>query len=136
MATTGILNGTALLLYVGGTAVAHCTSHTLSVSMSTRDATTKDSAGWSAALEGLRSWEASGEGLVAFDAAYGYSDLFALITSRAAVTIKLSTEETGDKYLSGSARLTSLEESAGTEESVTFSFSFEGTGALTEYTGS
>ena len=136
MATTGILNGTALLLYVDGTAVAHSTSHTLSVSHATRDATTKDSSGWEDALNGLRSWEASGEGLVAFDAAYGYSDLFALITARSTVTIKLSTEVTGDKYYEGSALLTSLEESAGTEENISFSYTFKGTGALTEYTGS
>jgi len=130
MATTGILNGTDLLMYVGSDIIGHATSHTLSVTMSSRDSTTKSSGGWAAKLGGLRSWEASGEGFMAYDASYGYDELLAVLIARTAVTIKLSTEETGDTYWTGSALLESIEQSSGVEENVTFSFSFGGTGAL------
>lgn len=132
--TTGIVNGTDLLLYVGGTAVAHSKSHTLSVSHEPRDATTKDSNGWDESLEGMRSWSIDGEALQAFDANYGHSDLLALITTRTKVTVKFSTEVTGDSYWTGEAWLTACELEAGTEESASYSFSFKGTGALSENT--
>lgn len=135
MATTGIVNGTDLLIYVGGTAVAHATSHSLSLSMDTRDATTKDSEGWTDRLEGLRSWEISGNALFAFDAAYGFDDLFTVYTGRTAVTVKFSSEVSGDKYYSGSGYLTSLTLDAPTEDNASFAFTVQGNGTLTEYTG-
>ena len=45
MATTGIINGTDFGIYIGGTKVASATSASISLSMSPRDATSKDSAG-------------------------------------------------------------------------------------------
>ena len=134
MATTGLLNGTLMKVYVDGTAVAYTTSASISTSMSTRDATTKDSSGWSEKKEGLREVSVSGDFLHAFDASYGYSDLFALLTNRTKVTIRFSTEVSGDKYLSGSAYLTSLDQEAGTEETISGSFTFEGDGEWTEGT--
>jgi len=134
MATTGILNGTDLLVYVGSDAIAHSTSCSLSLSMDTRDATTKDSAGWTDRLEGLRSWEISGEGLVALDAEYGFTDLFALYNGRTSATVKFSTEVSGDKYYSGTAYLTSLEQEAPTEDNTSFSFTFSGSDVLSETT--
>ena len=55
MATTGIANGTAFSLYVGGTLIAGGTAHSFERSMSTRDTTSKDSAGNKESLEGLGS---------------------------------------------------------------------------------
>ena len=46
MATTGIMNGTLLGVYVGSTLIAHATEGSISLSMDTRDATTKDSSGY------------------------------------------------------------------------------------------
>ncbi len=132
MATTGIVNGTSLLLYVDGTAVSHSTNFTINMTMETRDATTKDSSGWSDKLEGLRSWSIDGEAMMAFDATYGFDDLFALYNGRTSATVLFSTEVSGDKYYTGTGYLTSLSETAGVEDSATFSFTFEGTGTLTE----
>lgn len=132
MATTGIVNGTLLVLYVNDVAIASTTQHTLSLQMATRDATNKSSSGWSAKLPGVRSWSATGSGLFAFDAAYGYDDLFGLVNARTLVTVKLSTEVSGDKFYQGSAYLTDVQMDSPTEENTTFSFTFEGTGALSE----
>lgn len=130
MATAGIFNGTLVGLYIGGTKVAHGTSHSFSSSHEPRDATTKDSGGWSEVLEGLRSWEISGDFLLAQDASYGIDDIDTIIQNRTKVTLRFSTEVTGDNYYNGDAYITELSVEAGTEESATFSLSFTGTGAI------
>ena len=133
-ATVGILNGTLLKVYVNGVAVAKTTSHTLNTSMSTRDITTKDSAGWKEGLEGLREWSIDGDFLQSEDAAYGYQDLFAHYTNRTKVTLKFTSSVSADVYYQGSAYLTSLSREAPLEDNVSGSFSFEGTGVLSEKT--
>jgi len=135
MATTEIINGTSLVLYIGAVAVGSATGHTLSVQMATRDATTKSSDGWAAKLAGLRSWTASGSGFVCFADTYGYEELQAAVIARTAVTVKLSTEVAGDTYYSGSGYLTGIDLDAPVEESSTYTFTIEGTGALTPYVG-
>lgn len=130
MATTGIINGTDFGVYVGGTKVAHATSASVSWSMSVRDATSKDSAGWSESLEGMMEWSIEGEGLFALDASFGYVDLKALAVAREVLEIRFSSEASGDEYHTGSAFLVDLSADAGTEESMNMSFSFTGTGPL------
>ena len=134
--TTGIINGTDLLLYVNGVAVAHASSHSLSMGMNTLDASTKSSAGWKDLKPGQRSWNISGEHLYAFDAAFGATGLMAIFTARSLVTVKFATTNNLNKRFTGSGYLTSLDLNAPNEENSTFSFSIEGTGVLTEATGS
>lgn len=130
MATTGIINGTDFGVYVGNTKIAHATSASISSSMSVRDATSKDSAGNSESLEGMMEWSVEGEGLFALDASYGYVDLHTVLRNRAVVTIRFSSEVSGNEYHEGTAFLVDLSADAGLEESMTFSFSFTGTGPL------
>lgn len=130
MATVSVLNGTNIGIYVGGTKVAQATSGSISITHSPRDITSKDSAGWSQSLEGLREWSVEGEGMFAFDATYGYVDLNAVLVARAAVTIRFSTEISTDEYYEGTAIMTDLSADSSVEESVTFSFSFQGTAGL------
>lgn len=130
MATTGILNGTLLGIYVGGTLVSHSTSNSISVSHSPRSATSKDSGGWSDNLEGLREWSGEGEAYLALNASYGINDLVSIMKARTKVTIRFSTEVSGDQYFEGQAYLDSINADSSPEESATFSYSFTGTGAL------
>lgn len=130
MATNNIINGTDFGVYVGGVKVAFATSASVSMTMSPRDATSKDSAGWSESLEGLMDWSVEGEGLLALDAAYGYVDLKSVLTTRDCVTIRFSSETSGAEYHEGEAFLVDLSADSATEESMTFSFSFTGTGPL------
>ena len=125
-----VKNGTSIAIYVGGTKVAQLTSASVPTSHGTRDITSKDSAGWAEALEGLREWGVEGEGMFDLASAYGYTDLFALIKSRASVTLRWSSETSGEEYHEGDAFLTDLSGDAGVEESATFSFSFSGSGGL------
>ena len=134
MATTGVINGTLLGVYIGGTLIAKSTSCTLNIVHNTRNTSSKDSSGWEEALGAMRSWTVSGDFLDAEDAAYRFDDLFSLINNRSVVTLKFSSEVSGDKYYTGSALLTSLDREAPMEDNVSGAYSFKGTGALSEAT--
>lgn len=141
MASTGINNGTltALYIYVADvpTKVAHLTGNDLSVSMSTRDTSSKDSGGWKTTKEGQKSWEFTGSGFFAEDATgIGYEELYDYWTARTEVLIVQTSDVNGDKKYKGLARITSLSRSNPVEDSETFECTFEGTGPLTKYTES
>jgi len=129
-----ILNGTVFLLSIGGTALPDQTEGSISISMETRDITTKDSSGYRELLEGVRSGSISVSGLVDDDGAGGAgSDLFGHLDGRSSVSIVFGFDDASDDYnYSCSAFCTSLEVSAATEDNVTYSATFEITGAITE----
>ncbi len=131
MATTGIINGTALGVYIGGTLITHSTSANISFSMETRDASTKDSAGYRAILEGQRSWTIEAEGMTALDATQGFEELFAAWVARTVLTVKFATPDGADQFYQGSGYCTSLSVDSGVEDSSTFSATFEMSGAVT-----
>tara|TARA_R110000744_G_scaffold4042_3_gene14933 strand:+ start:6546 stop:6974 length:429 start_codon:yes stop_codon:yes gene_type:complete len=137
MATTGIINGTDLVVSVdvaGGTTfvpITYSTTANISFSMETREATTKDSAGYQEVLEGLRSVTIDAEAMTALDATFGFEGLFALWTGRTQVNLEFGTTETGDQVYQVKAYMTSLAVSSGVEDSSTYSISFECTGAVT-----
>lgn len=133
MATTGVFNGTLLVVKVGGVAVAHSTSCSLSVSTDLPEATTKDSGGWAQQIQGVRSWSVSTDGLAVIEASaagINVEDLFSSISSRTDVTLTFSTFVSGDKIWTGSAAVESLDFTGDMESPATFSASFTGTGAL------
>ena len=131
MASTGINNGTLFAIYIGGTKVSYLTSNNFSVNLATRNATTKDSAGWADNLEGVKSWTASGEGMFAENATLGFDDLFASLTARTVVAVVMK-GAVGDKQYAGNAYITALQRTSPTEDSETYSATLTGTGALTE----
>lgn len=131
-----ILKGNIMSLYLGapGTAVAHSTSDSMELNGETIDVTSKDSAGWKELISGLKSGSFSGEAFFDEDAAYGFSDLFALFNAGTPIALRFSDELSGNKYYSGNCLITSLSREAGNEEAMTFSYSLELTGALAEQT--
>jgi len=140
MATTGIVNGTDLFVGIdstaggGGTtfvALTHATSANITFNMETREATTKDSAGYTEVLEGLRSVTIDTEAMTALDATFGYEELFALWEDRTLFNLEFGTAATGDTVYQVKGYLTSLAVSSGVEDSSTFSASFECTGQVT-----
>lgn len=133
--TAGKINGTDFLLYVNDTAIGGTTSHTLDLGMDTRETSNKDDNGWRTLKEGMRNWSASGDGFFAFDATYGYNDLFALVTNRTYVKVRLSTDTAGNTFFQGYGYLTNLSADTPNEDNTTYSFTFEGSGPLTKYTG-
>jgi len=128
MATTGVFNGTNLLLKIGGTTVGHTTSCSMSLSMDTPEATTKDSAGFSEYIGGVKGGEISFEGLIAYD------DSFNAIQAADNLTCVFGTAETGDAIYTADGFLTSVEMSGEMEAAVTYSGSITITGAIVKST--
>lgn len=132
------MNSTDVVIIVASEIVGKMTSASLSVTMATRDISTKDSAGWMEVLEGQKSWTLSGEGLVVYNNAGKATpdDIYTLLSNRAAVTIEFGSETTDEKYYTGSGFFTEFSTDAGVEDNATFSFSFQGTSTLTQGTQS
>ena len=129
-----ILNGTVFLLSVAGTALADQTEGSISISMETRDITTKDSAGYRELLEGVRSGTISVSGLIDDDGAGGAGGtLFSTLDGRASVALVFGFDDASDDYnYTCNGFCTSMEVSGGTEDNVTYSATFEITGAITQ----
>jgi predicted secreted protein len=142
MPTTGIFNGTNLVVLVGTEVVAHSTSCSLSVSADLPDSTTKSSGGWAEEIGGLKSWSLTTDGLATVSPAgadYVVGDIFTAWSNRTTVQVKFttvsgSTPVTGDLIWYGSAFIESLDITADMESPATYSVSFTGTGILTQGT--
>lgn len=132
MATTGVIDGALLLMYLDSVAVGSATTHTLTLQMATRNTTTKGSAGWETSASGVRNWSATGSGLLVFSDTLGYSQLLALIVNRTSVSLRLSSEVSGDKFWEGTAWLTDLSLDSPDNENSTYTYTFKGTGVLSE----
>lgn len=141
MATTGVMNGTKLRLYIdvaaGSTYVVMGTSMdcTINFSHSARETTNQGSAGWADFLEGKRSATIDFNNLFAEDSAVNFDDFLGVLldnTLRGKITFKLATATTGDSTITGTAYLTSLSKSGGgPENNVTMSGSLQVTGVVT-----
>lgn len=136
MATTNVTNSTLFVFKAGSAGsvqVSHLTDFTISDSMEPRDITTKDSGGHRYLLEGLRSYELSIAGLVAFDATLGVytssTGIRTILQARTVQTWIAGTGVSGDPKLSGDGYWTSLEVSSpDSEANCTFSATLQGTG--------
>lgn len=129
-----ILNGTVFLLKVATVALPDQTEGSISISMETRDITTKDSTGYRELLGGLKSGSISVSGLVDDDATGGAGGtLFTALEGRTAVALVFGFDDASDDYnYTCNGLCTSLEVSGSTEDNVTYSATFEITGAITQ----
>ena len=141
---TGYINGSDILLSVGGKAIGHCTTHTLTFNSETKDRAVKPaaSAGYSSGLwkgkgvTGL-SISLSAEGLRYYgEGENGFDELSALWGAGAPITVKAFQRE-GDAspYLEGQFVITSLEETSPAQDDATYSISLENDGEPTPYPG-
>lgn len=136
MATTGVFNGTNLLVKViadGGTlaTIGHTTSCSMSLTHDLPEATTKDSSGYAEFISGVRGGTISFEGLVAYDDASNAEEIIGYVTSRNKVDWSFGTAETGDTVYSGEGFISSIEVSAEMESPVSYSGEITITGAIT-----
>lgn len=134
MATTGVFNGTNLILTIEGATVGHTTSCSMSLSMDTPEATTKDSNGFSEYIGGVKGGEISFEGLVAYDDTANAIEFADYLLARTQLTCVFGTAETGDAVYTAEGFLSSVEMSAEMEAAVTYSGSITITGAITKST--
>ncbi len=136
---TGYCNGSDMLLYIGGKAVGHCTSHTTTLNAETKDRAVKPvaSASISAGLwkgkgvVGL-SVSISAEGLVFYqETENGYKSTLALAVKGQSVEVKCMERENADKpYLTGKFVIASLERTDPAQDDATYSISLENDGVV------
>ena len=132
--TNAVLNGTDLGVYTGVSPVliALATTCTLNVNRDMRDTSNKDSAGWKQVLTGQRSWTVTAECLYNPSSTNGWgATLYAAWKDGTLLTLTIK-NGTQDYYWSGTAYITSMSMNAPNEGNVTYSVSFQGTGALTQ----
>tara|TARA_B110000967_G_scaffold72441_1_gene75004 strand:+ start:1985 stop:2431 length:447 start_codon:yes stop_codon:yes gene_type:complete len=139
---TGLLNGTDLLLKVGGTSgnetlIAYATSCSLELSADEIDQTNKDSQGWKSIILGSRSWSVSADALYQNEttgSTQDFNTFFANVENRTAVFVELTiagaSNADANIFYSGTAYITSLSVNGGTEDQATYSVSLTGSGAL------
>lgn len=129
--TAGVLNGTDLRIWVGGSAVAYATNCTFDATVETRNTIHKDApgSGWQENTPGQKSFTLSTDVLMNEDGtANDPYDLFTILSAGTRVTWYFSTETAGNRRMYGHAYVTSMNISAAVEENATFSVSFTGTG--------
>jgi predicted secreted protein len=134
MATTGIVNGTLLTIKVGGSKLLNSTSASMSLTLDTPEATTKDSGGFQNLIAGVKSGEISFEGLVAYDSGSGsqIGDISDELISGTSVTWEFSTDVSGDDKYSGNGFISSIEITADMESPVSYSGTIVTTGTITQ----
>lgn len=134
---TGYCNGSDMLVYVGGKAVGHCTTHTTTMTSETKDravkpvATKSISAGlWkSKGVTGL-SISISAEGLVFYgESETGYKALVAAWKAGKSIEVKCMERENSEKpYIKGKFVITSLDRTDPANDDSTYSVSLENDG--------
>jgi len=136
MPTTGQMNGTLLVVLIDGNPIGHSTSFTYSLAADLPDASSRDSAGWAEHIQGQRSATVSFDGLIDYadegTTQEGVLTLADLIINRTEVALAFGTTVTGDTQFEGQANLDSIEQSADSEQTATYSGSFTINGAVTQ----
>ena len=136
MPSSGLMNGTTIVLSIkdadGGTysPIGHATSSSISYSLDTPDATSKDSSGYREVIAGVRSLDMSFDGFVAYDDPTSIEELMVFINNRTKVNCKFATAITGDVVYSCDGFLTSIDYTADSESPVTYSGTFSSTGSV------
>lgn len=144
MEVDNFINGSNILLSVGGKAIGHCTSHTLTFNTETKERAFKPAAS-KAASAGL--WKGKGvtglsisisaDGLrYTGESENGFTELSALWGAGTSVAV-LGFLRSGDAnpYLSGNFVITNLEETSPAQDDATYSISLENDGEPTVYPG-
>ena len=129
------INGTSILVTVDGNAIAEAQEHSIEFSHNLADASTKDSAGWAEFISAQRGGTINVSALVDYAAdadasATGFFDLFTEgIVNRTEFTLVFGTAVSGDTIFTVDAFLTSLSQNAPMEDVVSYSATFQLTGA-------
>lgn len=138
------INGSDLLLKVGGKAVGHCTSHTVTFNSETKDRAVKPVASASKS-SGL--WKGKGvtglsvsisfEGLRFYsETENGYEEISAKWGKGQSVDVEAFKREDSEKpYLKGKFVISSLEETSPAQDDATYSGSLENDGEPEAYPG-
>lgn len=135
MGTPLTVNATDICIYIGGIKIGAAETGEFSFKRDTRDAFSKDSAGWDESEPGKKSWEISGTSKFSFaDPNYDAGDILEAQISGTKVAVKFSTEVTGEWKISGLALIDDFKLGGGAEETATYQYHLKGTGIFHKLT--
>jgi predicted secreted protein len=140
MASTGVVLGTSLRAYksVSGTktAIGHATSFTLDITANTLEVADKDNTSdWTEYLSSQKSATLTCDAFFSEDTAnVDPFDLFDDLDAGTAITMYATTNVTGDRELTFSARITNISYSGTVNEVATYSFTAQVDGQITKQT--
>lgn len=123
-----VINGTDIVVFIGADAVAHATSHTLGMTMATRETSNKDTGKFGTKAPARLEVNASCDALVVYT---DFAIMAQAVTDREPLLVKFGERNTDgtldeDKfYAEGMFIITSLEMTAGDQENASYSASFE-----------
>lgn len=126
---TNVINGTDLYVFVNGVAIAHSTSHTLTITRTNREISTKDSGAYVTRGKGRLNVSATCSALMVYgsfetivEAQITGSPVNVIFGKKTPLTGVLDTTET---YANGSFYITSVEMNAPDGDNATYTVSFE-----------
>mgnify|MGYP001213628990 CR=1 FL=1 len=139
MATTGIFNGTSLVLSIdpsgggGATLLGASTSCSVNFTLDTFETTNKDSAHRKSYLPAATGFTMDCEAFYTTDEANAPDDIMSALNARTLVDVEFNeaSDTTGDFKYTGKAYITSCSLNAPNEDAATYSISLQGSGALT-----
>lgn len=133
-ASSGVINGNTIGLYIGTDLIALGRSSDFSIEMSSIDVTTKDSSGATEIIPGLRSNSFNAEFLFDNDSTQGYEEIYDAWLAGTLLTVVDQSGTAGDIMYSSSAYVTSATKSNPANDVVSVSVSFQATGDPTKAT--
>ena len=127
---TGYINGSDILLSIGGKAVGHCTTHTITFNSETKDRAVKPAAdqSYSAGL-----WK--GKGVTGLSISISAEGLRFYGESENVAVLAYEREGDASPYLSGNFIITSIEETSPAQDDATYTVNLESDGEPTTYPG-
>ena len=126
------IKGLDVLIKVGSQVVGGQRNGSLEMSAETIDTTVKSTGGWAAKIPGIKSWTSSCDGVYFLDDAGLKAAQTAFMSG---TEVKLEFSKGTELVYSGQAIITSMSVEAGQEDVVSYTISFEGTGALSTTPG-
>ncbi len=141
MATTGVVNGSNMALYIddSGTIkkIANLTSNDLDISADMIEVTSKSSAGWKEFMPGDKGATFTFDAMYEEDTSAGtgeksFSDIYTMLTGGTSATLVFTTNSTGDDKFSATCYISSLKLGSPHNDKATFSGTAQITGAITK----
>lgn len=134
--TTGVIDGSLMRITIGGNAIAYATTASFNMSRATTERVHKDLTNGQTEIKlNELTNTVSGEGFYSFDGTNNTFDvLFDAMVAGTALTVLLTTSNSGDIQYSFTARLTSLSSSHEARQDSTFSYEMAIDGAVTKTT--
>ena len=132
MATSGIINGTSMCIYVDEVKIAVLTGTSLALSWPTRETANKDSGSWMTKIPTRGNWSISGSAFFQFLTSIqgGYLKLFNSMTAKSLVAVEISDNTSTDHYWHGFGYITDLPADFPDDEASTYNITIEGSGQL------